>query len=46
MISITNNTAHHFKRPYSSRPLKTAMLTGLIGRVALMMGRRYFDSLA
>ena len=31
MISMANNTAHHFKRPYSSRPPNIPMLTGLTG---------------
>jgi hypothetical protein len=38
MISMANNTAHHFKRPYSNLPPKTPILTGLTGRVAEIMG--------
>ena len=46
MISITNNTAHHFKRPYSNLPPNTPMLTGFAGRIALKIGWRYFESRA
>ncbi len=35
---MANNTAYHFKRPYSSRPPKTPILAGLTGRVDESIG--------